>query len=436
MNQKLEEINKVIQNYLQEGESAFRVMNLFENGSRSGWFYTLQEGIEKRHEHLHNERRDVLKSTRKLFSEVLEEYGEMNGISILTFKKGQEAEFKNLSLSEIIEYIVKEIRNEMRDQDVIKMQNISVFSKDEINQITAESKSSTFIGDEIKYIDYCFYTGMDSDCEILNNKLGSDLKTIMFEVTNDSYTIYSDPVKPELGWNELTEDCFEVSAEIKKRKEAIDESIKLRTEHYNSFGKVFNDVYAPLLGPIFSGGKEWPGGRPQYRVIKTDKSTVIITDGLSNCFERKSSDKELQYNGYAIELYFEFQGNIPFEDFNNHYSIDLLTRLSQNAVNAGHFNATFLEYGPVSIEFTKGSFNEEYQNEDGKYIILMNTTSENIPAKIKLNKEEVILAGCKILPVKHFDKCCMQGSKNMREELNNSYIQDKEFCYNPFNIDN
>lgn len=403
---KLQEINKEIQNYLNKEDNAFTVMKLWENGRSGGVFYTVENGITKTHGELYKaDDNDELESVEKLLGYILEECGEINGISVFTFKKNQEPEFKNLNLEEIIDYIVIESRTELKDIGADIMQNISVFYKDEFNEISADSKCSIYIENEMKSTDFCFYSHMNEDLEILNRKLNFNLKSVLFEVTKDSYTVYSDPVMPDLGWKELNADSFKVSKAMKERKEAIEKSIKIRTDYYNSFGKVNNDVYAPILSPIFSGGSPWPGGRPQYKVIKTEKSTIIITDGLSNCFDNERLDKDLKYNGYAAELYFEFEGDIPFEDFHNHYSTKLLKNLSQFTINDGDFVSYFANSTTASITLPGNDFPNKYRDEEGNSIVMMNIQSENIPAKIKLNIEDVLLVSCKLLPTKYFSAC-------------------------------
>ena len=78
-----------------------------------------------------------------------------------------------------------------------------------------------------------------------------------------------------------------------KREQAIEAAIQTRQEFYEGLGEMDADVLAPIISPMLMGGYDWPANRPQYRVIRTEKSTIIITDGLSDPFEQERFDKDL-----------------------------------------------------------------------------------------------------------------------------------------------
>lgn len=315
-----------------------------------------------------------------------------------------------------------------------KIQVLCSFYRDEYDCLLCESKNTIVVNGKIKSDDSSVYSRMDNDCEVINNKLNGQLKILLFNVNRRDYTIHSRPAQPELGWKELEDDVFQISPEKLERIKAIKESIHLRNKFYEDLGSVSEDTLTPILSPIFSGGLPWPSGRPQYKIIHTQKSTILISHGLSNCFEKEREDKEIQYNGFAIELYFEFEGHMEMERFHNHYSIGILKQLTQNAINHGNFNGLFREKGPVSIQFSDGNFSKQYQDSEGNYAILMNASSENVPSEMKLNKEGVLLVACKLLTLEDFLICSNDKTGKLRKELNNKYAENKGFCYSPFEM--
>jgi hypothetical protein len=157
----------------------------------------------------------------------------------------------------------------------------------------------------------------------------------------------------------------------------------------------------------------------------------LISDGISDCFESEKMDTELQYNGYGIELYMEFERRHEFDDFKGHYAHAIMHQLTQNAISHGKFVDLFKELGPISIQLSGLKLPEKFMfnNDCG---LLMNVRSKNIPPSIKLNKEEVILAGCRLLLKDELKDCCDERKKDFRKKLEAKFIKNKTFCYSPF----
>ncbi len=219
------------------------------------------------------------------------------------------------------------------------------------------------------------------------------------------------------------------------RTQVIIESRRLRKYIYETLGKMHDDVYTPLIGPQFMGGYAWPAGRPQFDVIYGEESTLFITDGLSDCFENEELDPDLKFNGFGIEFYMEFEGKVKFEAFHGHYSLGVLSQISQITIQHGNINGMLEARGIGSIEFANGSFSKDYQDKKGSYGILMNVPSENVPKEMKLNKENVLLVSCRLITRKELDKCRKDDQKDTnKKKLAEQFIQNKSYCYSPFKI--
>jgi hypothetical protein len=180
------------------------------------------------------------------------------------------------------------------------------------------------------------------------------------------------------------------------------------------------------------GGSSWPGGRPQYRLIQTAKSTLLMTDGISNCFEDEKVDAELKYNGYGVEFYMEFKGNIGFDEFQGHYAHAVLNQVSQSAIGHGEFVRLFKKFGPVSIQLSGIDLSKKYLDKEGNCGVLMLVPSGNVPAKVKLNKENVLLVGCRLLTKTELKQCANDSDHSVKKGLVEKYKTKKEFCFSPF----
>lgn len=278
------------------------------------------------------------------------------------------------------------------------------------------------------------YFSIKDDLELLRNFCDPYPEEMMVEVSREEMRITSQPAKPEKGWASLDKEKMQGGGKVQERKNAIQAARDLRMKHFREFGEVEELVMAPLIGPIFTGGYNWPAGRPQFRVIHTPNSTLVISDGMSDPFENEKNDPDLAYNGWTLEFYLEFPGRIEFDQFTGHYALAALTQITQTAIGHGGVEGALKEHGIMSVTMNNEALSKPYANKNGEYGILLNVPSPNVPASIPLNLEkEVLLVSVTLITRSELSKV-EKGGGASRTALAESRKASGKFNYNPFEV--
>jgi len=427
---KLEKIDTVIQQYLDIQDNATFEMQRNKHGYSSHGFVFFDGKKRVTHEKLNSkDNRENLDSVDDFFSEILKEVGTINGKTLFHFKKDQEPKIEDLDTKGIIDRIIEDLRAEITKKGAEKAYAKCLFHFDEEhNYLETKDKAVFIINDERNVVNSGPYWGFSEDCSCLYYFTGRVLSELMFEVSNKEVIIRSNPQIND--WAQIPSDDDTFAAD-KKRLEAISLSRNMREKEFSNIGKMDELVFAPLISPIFSGGSSWPAGRPQFRVLHTSKSTVVISDGLSDCFEDEKLDNELKYNGYGLEFYMEFEGSYSFDEFNGHYVHSVLHSITQVAINHGNIVGVIEKYGTVSIEISGLKSSKKWVNKNGKSGILLIRESLNVPSSITLNLEKVMLVGCRLITPADLEKCSKDDGK-YRNKLADKFRKDKSGLYSPF----
>ena len=54
--------------------------------------------------------------------------------------------------------------------------------------------------------------------------------------------------------------------------------------YWESIGSVDSDVLTYVINPMFQGAPPWPNTRQAYRLVRTDDTLIIASDGLADPF--------------------------------------------------------------------------------------------------------------------------------------------------------
>ncbi len=429
MQDTLAKINAVIQLFLDDEDTAVIEMRRHKHGSSSRGFKTTKDGRSRLHERLNaEEAEEQLEPIRELLSKVLEEHGTMNGKSLFLFKRGEAPRFVDLDREGIVASIIDQTRETLRTKGADAAEVRCLYSvepgRDRV-QTQAESLFST--GQEHERKKAGPYLGFFQDCESLHHMTTGGLREIRFAVTSESASISSDP--PAHGWNAIPEGASETGPQG-ARQEAIRESRRLREDAYRQMGTLAEAVLAPVLSPIFTGGSSWPAGRPQYRIIKTPVSTVVISDGLSDCFE--DEDQGIQRNGYGLECYMEFRGSLTMADFQRHFVHDVLAQVTQTAIRHGGLVGLLEKSGAVSMQISGVDLPSKWLNDGNAGVLLFQGSSA--PGEITLNLQKVKLVGCRLLTGDELARCARDDGGTTVRELAAAFRADGSGCLSPFDV--
>lgn len=431
MHENLEKANQLIQSALDLQDNARYAMQLCEDGWSAHGFRSFQDGSWVRHEKLNSRDDDSpLSAVSDLLYEVLKEAGTVNGKTYFYFKKGEPARIHDFSLDDTIAGIIEELRTELLRSGLARICARCLYSFDtEHNYLeTAEKTDSVSAAGERTVKKSRPYTGFSADCSVVYYLSGCELKEICFTVTENSAEICSNPRIKD--WGEMPADSPDLKA-LERRTAAISEGRQLREAAYTAIGEMESDVFAPLLSPQFTGGQPWPAGRPQFRCIHTPDSTVLISDGISDCFEDEDRDEALRYNGYGLEFFMEFSGYHAFSDLTGHYGLSILEQVCGVAIGHGGVAELLDTRGAVSIQLSGITLPDLWLDAEGNCGVLLHQASTAVPDSIQLNKEEVKLVSCRLLTGSDLKACARDGG-SYALKLSKRFKKTGADLYSPF----
>ena len=121
-----------------------------------------------------------------------------------------------------------------------------------------------------------------------------------------------------------------------------------RTALWSTLGTVDDDVIAYLVSPEFSGAPPWLTTRQAYRVVRTPRSLILASDGLSDLFV----DTSMSEPGFECEVYLESSdlAGAGFNALAGSWQFRLLQSFAQNVAYFGGINSAIDRYGVVSME--------------------------------------------------------------------------------------
>lgn len=151
-----------------------------------------------------------------------------------------------------------------------------------------------------------------------------------------------------------------------------------RTALWSSIGDVDNDVISSIISPEFNGGPAWPTTRQAYRIVRTDKSLILASDGLSDLFV----DTTLPDAGFECEVYVESEdlAGAAYDDLVRSWQLDLVMNLAQNVAYFGGINDNLDRLGVISFELpAPANMPERWVTQRGSVGALLNLTTPDRP---------------------------------------------------------
>ncbi|RZJ59124.1 MAG: hypothetical protein EOO45_25975, partial [Flavobacterium sp.] len=426
----MQRISAHLDPHLKEGRTYHQDIYKTEYGSSGGSVYLVHDGKSYSQFHERQNPDDAITLGLEALDQVLRDmrgdldvsdlYDDLPGDTKvrLTYAKGQPMEMLVMDVDDLLNELKDEIKdNALRyttdDPEFIMSEAIVRFEKqggelgvytDETTVLSTGTRSGSSPADTnlIK----CFYKALDG------------IEKLYYKLDGDTLLVQSQPGFPQHGIPQLdpANESIDLDPDYKKRKYAQAEAIRLRTEFYKTLGTVLPVPIYLNVGGFRS--HSWPEGSHYHtsevlRVIYTKDSTIVITDGLSDIYSSAGSDANLEYNGIGAEMYIEFDGHVSYDDVRDHFCVALLNSVTQIAIEHGDFKALINDNDHLTIEFreenvelwcikgTRGASNDiatffrrgQYAPDD--FGAFVNMPSKNVPAKLQLNLEEILLVNVK-----------------------------------------
>jgi hypothetical protein len=447
----LKKAGDVLNDQLREGRTYYQVRIKTNHGTQGGALYFVENGIECRwpyneNEDLEKEIKDLDDKIDKLDLDQLTRDLSPFSKYEFVFRKGAPVSFKAYTAADLVEDLEKKIREYEAKSDE---KNGAFKCYEAIGHFQMQAGKLGMFSDatitrenlvlSLPLIDHdgifdCLYTALDKK-----------LESVYIKLEEGTFTMESRPAYPDLGLGELTHGSIELAPDYKQNKEARLEAIRLRHAVYNGIGKMDERPIYLSVGGFRSNN--WPENSTTHisemlRVIYTEDTTVLISDGLSDIYPvRKKLD---QYNGIGAEFYLEFAGHIPFETVKDHFCLALVNSVSQIAIEHGDFKAFMEKHTTATIEFREENvelwcvqdnksnkkiktFFRDEQYEGDNFGTFLGMPSKTVPQSMKLNKEEVLLVG-----VKPFG-CEWLTEDRLRSEDNDTKARTRQQMIEHFN---
>ncbi len=127
-----------------------------------------------------------------------------------------------------------------------------------------------------------------------------------------------------------------------------DQWFEKRRGYWGQFGAVDDDVIAYMISPQFTGAPAWPTTRQAFFIIRTPKSVIIASDGLSDLFV----DTNMTEAGFQSEVYIETDALVgaDFEAVKASWAFSLVEQFARNVANWGGIDGNLERLGVISTE--------------------------------------------------------------------------------------
>jgi hypothetical protein len=147
----------------------------------------------------------------------------------------------------------------------------------------------------------------------------------------------------------------------------IRESQTARDLFWAAIGRVDSDVLAQAIASRFIADMPvWPSGHESFRIIRTDSTILIATEGLSD-----PDDGPYQgCNGLGFELFIEAPAVELRHPIGSAY-LYILTQTARNLVDAAETLERWRKFQMLSLEIPADKNDQRMVNPDGQYIALL-----------------------------------------------------------------
>lgn len=261
------------------------------------------------------------------------------------------------------------------------------------------------------------YLQHDGMMKCLYKALEGKVEQLYLRFDSEKALVKSKPAFPELDFEVLDVQQIELESNYAERKALYQAAVDKRHEVYRSFGELDERSIYLSVGGFRS--RPWPEDSmnhisAKFRVIYTEHTTILISDGLSDLFMDPRSGEPQKKQGIEAEFYVELLGKVPFEVLKEHFCVAVLNGVTQTALGLKSFKRWMKKHELATIEFNadttemwvvkdlgsnhgmKTFFTEEQTQGSKDFGVLLGMESKYVPATMRLNRKEIMLCNVKI----------------------------------------
>lgn len=178
-------------------------------------------------------------------------------------------------------------------------------------------------------------------------------------------------------------------------QEHFNTSQELRNQYWSSIGQLDPDVLSFLINPSLTGGPAWPATRQSFVLVRSNHSSIIASNGLSDPFQdRQPSDN----NGFKIEFFLETSDQFPsIEDVKHSWQFDIVYQVSQIAARHGGVYSLMQDLKYLSVELDNIRVPDNWKNANNSTGVLLGLQHPARTQFVKLSAEEIYMVNIKLL---------------------------------------
>ena len=148
-------------------------------------------------------------------------------------------------------------------------------------------------------------------------------------------------------------------------------------QYWDRIGPSDDDRISYLLNPMFTGAPRWPGPRQSYRVVRTQQTVILASDGLAD----PGPDADSRNQGFGCEVFLETTPLVgaDFEQIRASPFFPAIENFAQNVADLGGISQLLQQHGVLSMELPIGELMPELQTERGTVGALIGLSSGRPP---------------------------------------------------------
>lgn len=189
--------------------------------------------------------------------------------------------------------------------------------------------------------------------------------------------------------------------------------------YWKAVGSVEDNVVSYIVNPMFLGAPAWPNTRQAYRVIRTDDSMIIASDGLSDPFVDSENDTS---SGFGLEVFIEILDaqDLSFDKIMGSPEFNLIELVAQNIAGHGGIAELLDEVGVLSMAVPiSHRFPEHWHDTDGQVGVLL-----GLPVPKREKQIDLPFGPCRfvaVTPILPVELQAVAGSKQERDVIAKKY---------------
>ncbi|MFD3431307.1 hypothetical protein [Nocardia fluminea] len=204
---------------------------------------------------------------------------------------------------------------------------------------------------------------------------------------------------------------------------------------WTSWGRLDQDVIAPLINPAFMGGPAWPGLRQAHSITRRTDAILLASSGLA---DPTAWDDDEPTNGFEVEVY-AIASDLPVDSDTmtvaGSWLGGVVMAVSNQVAHLGfQFTDALAQYGLLTMALPHVELpdvSDSYIDSDDGAVVMVGLTDAEIPDTVKGPLSPIRLVNLKLLTRAEGRFCAShpEGSAYARREVARRLVEQGRPLY-------